>query len=122
MCINNCASSNFSFVTASIILPGISQAQNINVNNLSLLYDNSTLKTFEFRVNNTGNSTLSSINWTLNTSLDLIVANTLISLQPNKELVVFANYNYTQTGTFNVNATAKNGSLMDSENLTITIT
>ncbi|MEK6984196.1 MAG: hypothetical protein AABX33_06500 [Nanoarchaeota archaeon] len=115
---NNCASSNFSFVTASTILAAI---QNINVNNLSLLYDNSTLKTFEFRINNTGNSILGSVNWTLNTSLDLILASNLISLQPSKGIFVFADYNYTQTGDFTVNATAKNGTNQDSEIIFVSI-
>ena len=30
-------------------------------------------------------------------------------------------YTFTETGTFNVNATAKNGTLMDSRNLTISV-
>ena len=90
-------------------------SSNINVNNLSMLYENSTLKIFEFKINNTGSTTLSSINWTLNTSLDLILANNLVALQPNKDVIVFTNYNYTQSGSYAVNATARNGTLQDSE-------
>jgi len=41
--------------------------------------------------------------------------------KPNEEMFVYLDYNFTTTGTFNVNATARNGTLSDSRNLTITI-
>ena len=36
-------------------------------------------------------------------------------------MFIYIDYNFTTTGTFNVNATARNNTLIDSRNLTITI-
>jgi hypothetical protein len=93
----------------------------INVYDLSLLNQNSTLIIFGFSINNTGNNLMSGINWSLDTGQETISANTLFSLQPNESIFVFASYNYTATGDYTVTASATNKTHIDSESITIDI-
>jgi len=97
--------------------------QDIEVSNLSVLDINLTKRIFEFVIENTLLVDLTSVNWTFDTKDGSVInATSNVLLQPNEELFVYLDYNFTTTGTFNVNATARNGSLTDSRNLTITIT
>ena len=95
----------------------------IDVYNLNVLNATGTKRIFEFNVNNTLSTNLTNVSWTLDTKNSNIINNTIISLiEPLKPLFVYVDYNFTITGTFNVNATARNGSLIDSDNLTISVT
>lgn len=93
----------------------------IDVYGLEALSRNSTLIIFGFSINNTGETTTSGINWSLDTGQAVISANNLISLQPNKSAFIFTGYNYTATGEFTATASATNKSHSDSESITIDI-
>ena len=94
----------------------------IEVNNLTALNISGTKVIFEFIIENTLQVNLTNANWTFDTKNNTIInAASNAILQLNEELLVYIDYNFTGAGTFNVNATARNGSLTDSRNLTITI-
>lgn len=93
----------------------------IKVYDLALLSQNSTLAIFGFNINNTGNSNMSGINWTLDTGQETIAANSLVSLQPNESIFVFSSYNYSTTGEYAVTATATNKTHTGSESIIIDI-
>ena len=93
----------------------------IKVYDLTLLNQNSTASVFGFNINNTGSFNMSGINWSLNTGQETISASSLISLEPNESIFVFASYNYTTTGEYIVTASATNKTNMDSETFLIDI-
>ena len=93
------------------------------VNNLSLLDANGTKRIFEFIVENELMTNLTNVSWIFDTKNSNVINSTIpIELQPNGSIFVFIEYNFDSSGTFNTNATARNGTLINSENLTITIT
>ncbi|MBI2541640.1 tandem-95 repeat protein [Candidatus Woesearchaeota archaeon] len=93
----------------------------INVYDLTLLSRNSTSAIFGFNINNTGNSDMSGINWSLNTGQETISANALFSLQPNESIFVFVSYNYSAAGDYTITASATNKTHADSESMAIDI-
>ncbi|MBI2546703.1 hypothetical protein HYV81_06005 [Candidatus Woesearchaeota archaeon] len=89
---------------------------------LKVLNATSTRIQFEFLINNSLNATVNAINWTLNTGLTNVSSTTNITLQSNETVYVITDYNYTSSGTYAVNATArKNESSEDSQNISITV-
>jgi len=65
---------------------------------------------------------LTNVSWVFDTKNSNVINSTYpVTLQPSEEIFVYVQYNFTETGTFNVNATAINGSLSDSRNLTVII-
>ncbi|MBI1935811.1 hypothetical protein HYS31_05205 [Candidatus Woesearchaeota archaeon] len=103
------------------LLVSASTPTNLDVTNLSILYSNSTTKTFEFIVKNIGNSNLSNINWSLNTGLETISANKLFNLTINESIFVYNHYDYSKTGDFIVTASSTDGISQDSEIMTIDV-
>lgn len=88
---------------------------NIEASNLSLLYNDSTHRIFFFTISNMLSTPLTNVNWTFDTDdNNVISANQLFSLNASENALVFLEYNYSSAGTYNVNATAINGSLRDS--------
>ena len=97
--------------------------KHIEAYNLSVLNESNATRIFEFVINNALNSNLTAVNWTFNTRNSNVINSTLNAiLQPSEKLFVYISYNFTTTGTFNVNATARNGTLADSRNMTISVT
>jgi len=95
----------------------------LEITGLSVLNESGTKRIFEFIIENTLLTNLTNVNWTFDTKNNTIInATSTVILQPNEELFVYLDYNFTGIGTFNVNATAKNGSLIDSRNLSVTTT
>lgn len=95
---------------------------NIEVANLTLKNTNLTRTIFEFIILNNIDLTLTNVDWTFDTKNNNIINNTITSaLQPIGQIFVYIGYNFTSSGTYNVNATARNGSLSDSKNLTMII-
>ncbi len=98
------------------------EIEDIEVNNLSVVYANATERIFEVIIKNFLNTNLTNVSWIFDTKNSNVINSTITTtLQPNEEMFVYIDYNFTSTGTFNVNASAKNGTLIDSRNLTITI-
>ncbi|MBI2658469.1 hypothetical protein HYX08_07290 [Candidatus Woesearchaeota archaeon] len=90
--------------------------------NLSIVNESGNKRIFEFVIKNNLNINLTGVNWSLNTNNSNIINSTISSiLQPSEQMFIYIDYNFTASGTYNVNATARNNSLTDSRNLTITI-
>ena len=94
---------------------------NIDLYNLSQLYEDKTLRLFEFYIKNLGNYTLTDINWSSNTGLETISAKELISLQGNETAIVLFQYNYTQTGDYQITASATDSKSADEETINIDV-
>ena len=96
--------------------------KHIEAFNLSVVNESGSKRIFEFVIKNSLSANLTGVNWTFDTKNSNVINSTMASiLQSNEQMFVYIDYNFTTTGTFNVNATAKNGSLGDSRNLTIII-
>ena len=93
----------------------------IDLKNLQILNSSNTTRIFGFDIKNNLNINFTSVNWTMNTGLINITAKNLVVLIPDEELFVYVNYNYTSTGSFNANATAINGTLQDSEIISVSV-
>lgn len=93
----------------------------LSVTSLSSLHSEGTLRIFEFIINNTGNSNLTNINWSLNTGQTIIDSANPINLSAGKSVLVYAAYNYTQAGAFIVTASATDGTNQDSKSVTINV-
>jgi len=98
------------------------KVKDIKVENLSVISDSNDIKIFEFILKNDWNTSLTAVNWTLNTGLETITAKDLTALTPNEKLFVYAQYNYASTGSFNVNATGINGTSQDSDVIGVSVT
>jgi len=122
------ASGTFS-PTATVTNQTYSDSKTITLNikhieayNLSVVNESGSKRIFEFIIKNSLNTNLTGINWTFDTKNSNVINSTINSvLQPSEQMYVYIDYNFTTTGTYNVNATARNGSLIDYRNLTITI-
>src|SRR3989338_3922811 len=96
--------------------------KHIQAYNLTVANESGSKRIFEFIIKNSLNTNLTNTNWTFDTKNSNVINATSNSiLQPNEQMFIYIDYNFTATGTFNVNATARNGTLSDSRNLTITI-
>jgi len=96
--------------------------KHIEAFNLSVVNESGSKRIFEFIIKNSLNTNLTQVNWSFDTKNSNIINGTASSvLQPAEQMFVYIDYNFTAAGTFNVNATAINGTLSDSRNLTITI-
>src|SRR3989344_696167 len=98
------------------------KVKDIRVDNLTVAFDNNTNKIFNFIISNDWNSSLPAVNWTLNNSQNITISNNLISLVPGENILVYVNSNFTSTGNFNVNASAINGTTLDSELTSVSVT
>ena len=95
----------------------------IEVSNLTVLNESGNKRIFEFIIENELSTNLTNVSWIFDTrNYNIINSTSTVILQPNEEMFVYIDYNFTTTGTFNVNATAINGTLTDSRNLTIDVT
>ena len=96
--------------------------KHIEAYNLSVVNESGSKRIFEFIIKNNLNTNLTNVNWTFDTKNSNVINNTISSIiQPSEQMFVYIDYNFTTAGTYNVNATAINGSLRDYRNLTIVI-
>lgn len=94
----------------------------VEVANLSVLNISGTEAIFEFVIGNRMSANLTGVNWTFDAKNGNIINSTMAAtLQPSEQMFVYIEYNFTTAGTYNVNATARNGSLSDSKNLTVIV-
>ncbi len=98
----------------------ILSVKHIQAYNLSLLSQSINGSIFEFAIKNSLKSNLTNVSWTLDTKNGYVINSTITSLlQPSEIILLYAAYNFTSPGEYNVNGTAVNGSLSDYRNLTV---
>jgi len=98
------------------------EISHILANSLAAANESGNERIFEFMINNTLNTNLTDVSWVLNTKDSNVINSTSNAvLQPSEQIFVYIGYNFTSAGIYNVNATARNGTLIDSRNLTITL-
>lgn len=96
-------------------------SEDIEIYNLEAIDKTTNEKILKFIIKNFLNSQLTT-GWQLDTKDNQIINSTNHTiLQPQQISLVFIGYNFSGAGTFNINATAINNSLSDSQNLTITV-
>jgi len=94
----------------------------IIIDSFSTLNLSGTAAVLELIIENPLSLNLTGVNWSIDTKNNNILNSTqTLALEPNEQILSYIAYNFTSTGTFNVNATASNGTLMDSYNLNIII-
>jgi hypothetical protein len=94
----------------------------IKLQSFLVLNESNRTRTFEMVVENALPINLTGVNWTLDTKNNNILNSTpTIILEPSEDAFVYVEYNFTASGTFSVNATAKNGTLEDSQALSIQV-
>lgn len=94
----------------------------INLNNLAVLNESGNKRIFSFDIENGLSTNLTNVNWTFDTKNSNVINSTSnVMLQPSEKVFVYINYNFTNVGTYNINATARNGTLTDPRNLTVII-
>ena len=95
----------------------------LNVSQISILNQSGRASAFEVIIENSWENNLTGINWSFNTKDNLIInATALTALQPAEQLFLYLGHNFSTTGTFNVNATARNGTLEDSLQAEVVVT
>ncbi|PJC45019.1 hypothetical protein CO038_00655 [Candidatus Pacearchaeota archaeon CG_4_9_14_0_2_um_filter_39_13] len=94
---------------------------NLDLNALEEVYSSGTERVFRFLINNTLGSSISGINWKVDTGEDTLGSETSMDLTSNEEGYVFIYHNYGSSGTYRIRATAESSSYIDMEDLIITI-
>lgn len=92
---------NDTFVTSTFV-------GDLRVANLTLTFENGTQRIFNFTAYNVGESTLTGINWTLETGEQNRSANELFNLSAFNSTQVSVPYNYSDSGTYNLRITVWN--------------
>jgi len=94
----------------------------VGISNLTTLNISDTKAIFEFWINNYLTANLTNVSFQFDTKDNNIINSTKsINLTPDETIFVYFEYNFTSSGTYNVNATAINGSLKDSINYTLIV-
>ncbi|MBS3131643.1 hypothetical protein J4212_04385 [Candidatus Woesearchaeota archaeon] len=102
--------------SASTIVEIADQTENMLLD-FELASQNSTKATFSFKINNTEQGNLTGINWTLDNGESIMAASSLINLEENETLLVFASHSYPNTGDYGATATAFTDSISDSDTI-----
>jgi hypothetical protein len=94
----------------------------LDVSNLAVLNSSGSQRIFEFFITNKMNTTLANINWSLKLGNNISINSTqLTSLLPNNNTFVYVSYTYPSSGSYLVNATARNNTVQDSDTININI-
>ena len=94
----------------------------VELSSLSVLSISGTKAIFEFIIENKLGVNLTNVSWTFDAKDGNVINSTAANiLQPNEQMFVYVDYNFTTAGTYNVNAGARNGTLVDYGNLTVVI-
>ncbi|MFH0831991.1 MAG: S8 family serine peptidase [archaeon] len=94
----------------------------LNVSGLTVLNSSFTKRIFGFNIKNLYSSNLTGVYWNMTFGDENRADSTqAVALVPNEEIFVFAEHNYTSAGTYAVNATAVNGTLIDSQNISVSV-
>ena len=86
------------------------------ISSLTNITINSSATVFEFIINNTGNTTLNNLNWTLDPGdgSSPIESSSTFNLTAGSSAFVYVGYNYATIGQFTINATANSATLTSS--------
>lgn len=105
-------------LTKNISVPSI----NLEVSGLAVVNSSQNDRIFRFLIYNPLSSSLGNVNWTLDFGDGNSTSSTANVILPSGEYVyVLAEHNYISSGNFDVNATARNGTLIDSQTISIGI-
>ncbi|MBI2136154.1 hypothetical protein HYU06_03720 [Candidatus Woesearchaeota archaeon] len=108
---------NLSSMEIYYVIP--TSESNITISNLSVIYSNGTLKIFEFIILNNAQDTLNA-SWSIDMGDGTVINSTYnATLAQNEKLIVFVEYNYTNKGTYTINATTRAGNITASANISI---
>lgn len=100
----------------------IVEIPSLAVQSLLLLNKSGTATIVEGTIKNGLSLNLTNVSWSYDTKNNNILNSTSgVILTSNESIFTYIGYNFTSSGIFNVNATARNGTLMDSYNLSIII-
>ncbi len=103
----------------SVSVPSTSD---IDVYGLAVVNSSQTSRVFKFIIHNILSSNLSNVNWTLDfDDGDSRTSTGVIALITSEEIFVFAEHTYTSSDTYQVNATARNGTLIGSQTISVVI-
>lgn len=93
----------------------------LQINDFKSLYNDGTYNVFSFDIynRNNWNTSLTGINWTLDTGESNITSQYLESLTVNETATYFIEYNYSTAGTYEANLTVFNGTYTTSEVLEV---
>ncbi len=95
----------------------------LQISNLSVLNSTGTDYVIEFYATNILFQDLTGVSWNFDTGNNVIINSTQnISLLPRETAFVYVNYNFSNSGTFNINVSVSNNSVSDWANKTIVVT
>lgn len=113
----------YAYGSAPVHAPAnITTTQAIDLSNLTVVRANGTERIFRFTITNNDSSAISGVSWTLNTGETNLSSSTSATLQKNESMFAYAYFNYTFPDNYTVTATARAGSLYDSESITTNVT
>ena len=114
---------NATAFTTSRIASRIRYVTYLNVSEFKILNSSFTKRIFGFNITNLYTRNHTGVLWNLTFGNNASLNGTLvITLIPDETAFVLTEYNYTSSGTFIANASAKNGTLLSSQNITISVT
>ncbi|MFH2028561.1 MAG: hypothetical protein ABIJ08_05455, partial [Nanoarchaeota archaeon] len=97
--------------------------EDVETSNLTILNQSSTKTIFEFFITNYLTSALNQVYFSFDPGDNNIInATTNATLDPDESLFVYFEYNYSSPGTYYPNVTSINGTLIDSQNISVTVT
>ena len=91
----------------------------IEASNLTVQYANVTQRIFRFITTNRNNETLNNVSWTFNNNQSTINSQLNVTLLANETIFNYIYYNYTGSGNYTVNATARWNQFSDSDTILI---
>jgi hypothetical protein len=108
------ASSYSKTINSSVTFIDVSDLAALNISGTKVLY--------EFIITNQMDTNLTNVTWTLNLGdNNSIDSSELIALFPNNNVFVYVDYTYSSSGSYEVNATAYNNTIQDSEIIEVNI-
>jgi hypothetical protein len=116
-------------ITATAFNPGNTYSKTIttsikplDVSNLNVVYSSGYRRIFEFNITNVWNVSLPAINWSVRFGNNYGINSTsLLNLSPNNNSYIYVDYTYPSSGSYLVNATARNNTVQDSDTININI-
>jgi hypothetical protein len=108
------ASSYSKTINSSVTFIDVSDLAALNISGTKVLY--------EFIITNQMDTNLTNVTWTLNLGdNNSIDSSELIALFPNNNVFVYVDYTYSSSGSYEVNATAYNNTIQDSDIIEVNI-
>jgi hypothetical protein len=110
------------FNTNSSTSNSFSIDNDLKINNFDIVYQNNTGRIFRIALNNTLNSTIEDIEWSIDLGDAVETSNQSVTLQSREEILFFIYHNYTSIGTYNVTFNSQSGSYIEFAKISATIT